>query len=215
MPRIRSIKPKAFRSIALASVPIPARWLFAGIWTEADDDGYLPDHPDLIRSQVLPLDRDVTAEQVEEWLTALADAGAVCRFTAAGNQFLHVLGWADTDGPSRDEWNQRISHASRSVVPPCPTCHPTVHDAPLLPILTVVPTRPVNPRRCPEHQTGHPGRCGACKEARLSYEEEQKSRPTFTARDEKCPDHPNQPAGRCPTCAAEASRPPADWRTTS
>lgn len=190
MPRIRSIKPHAFRSLALAQVPVPARWLFAGLLTEADDQGRLADHLALIRSQVLPLD-DVTTTDVEAWIDALATAGALCRYEAGDARYIHVVGFLD-----HPEWGQVINRPSASSLPGCPT-----HDS--------LELRPVDPRRCAAHQGATtPGPCRACKAARLAHE----AKPTFSAKTVMCTEHPQHKARNCPECAALATAPRAGWR---
>ena len=113
MSRIRTIKPDAFTSLSLAKVPVEARWMFAGMWTMADDDGRLPDHPGLIRSQVYPVD-DFTLAQVRDWLDALVAIGSVCRYEVDGEPLLHIPGFPR---------HQVINRPTASRLPECPT-HP-------------------------------------------------------------------------------------------
>ena len=65
MPRIRTIKPDAFKSDSLSSVPRGTRWTFAGLWTYADDEGRARDNARLIHAELYPLDEEVTVEDVE------------------------------------------------------------------------------------------------------------------------------------------------------
>lgn len=81
MARIRTIKPEFFSSKTVGRLPIPARYLLAGMFTEADDEGYLRDDVTLIRTRLLPRD-DVTDEAVAEWLAAMIDVGMVQRMEA-------------------------------------------------------------------------------------------------------------------------------------
>jgi hypothetical protein len=200
MPRIRTIRPDAFRSLSLAAVPVEARWLFAGLWTEADDAGIVRDHAGLIRSALFPLD-GFSDEQIDEWLQQLADVGSVCRYDVGGHRFLHMPGWS----------HQKINRPTPSTLPGCPKCRPG---------LRVVETDPgllgevviADPRRCPEHQTGRYVRCGACKDARIAHDEAQKSKPTLSAKTTMCGEHPEHPARACPVCAAQVVPAPAEFR---
>lgn len=204
MPRIRTIKPDAFRSLTLARVPIEARWLFAGIWTECDDSGRMRDHAGLIRAALFPLD-ELPVETVEGWLTALEAEGAICRYLSVGERFLHVPGWE----------HQRINRPTPTVLPECPL-HRGVPEQAQLPMLTPVPAAlgVVDPRRCAQHQSGPPTRCGACKEARTSYEDGLRAVPTAQGAPTECPQHKGHPARNCPVCAAAATTPQPGWRPT-
>ena len=57
MARIRSIKPNLFGSYSLAKVPVEARFLFIGLFCEADDEGLLVDSPKRIAGIVFPHER--------------------------------------------------------------------------------------------------------------------------------------------------------------
>src|SRR5690348_8499174 len=119
MSRIRTIKPEAFESLTLARVPIPARWLFAGLWTMADDEGRLHDSPPLIRSKVFPVE-DVPLEQITEWLNALIGETHLCRYvTPEGVALLHIPGW---------HTHQVINRPTPTRLPACPY-HPTERPA--------------------------------------------------------------------------------------
>lgn len=195
MPRIRTIKPHAFRSLSLSRVPIPARWLFAGLWTEADDEGRVRDHGPLLRSQLLGLD-DVSLQMLEEWLAALEREGSICRYVVNDERFLHI---------PRFQRHQVINRPAPSELPGCPIHNPAVGSPPSLVA--------VNPRRCAGHQHGPAIRCGACREARVSYEESVKAKPTLSALTTMCPEHPEHPLLNCPGCAAiPPTTAPANWR---
>jgi hypothetical protein len=207
MARIRTIKPSAFTSLTLAGVPIEARWLFAGLWTEADDAGRLIDHPGLINARIFPLDK-LPDDRVNGWLEQLAATGAICRYDVGGEHFLHPVKWQ----------HQRIQRPTPSTLPGCPVHHaaPGASSAP-----TGAGGPPVaqrgralaDPRRCSQHQLGAAVPCGACKEARVRHEESVKSRPTFTGPVTMCGEHPEHRALNCPECAAAATGgAPADWR---
>jgi hypothetical protein len=107
MARIRSIKPETFTSATLARVPIEARFLFVGIWTEADDEGKLIDSAKLLAGSLFPHDEHVTAKCVERWLTALVGVDAIVRYEVNGAKYIQVREWK----------HQKISHPGPSRIP--------------------------------------------------------------------------------------------------
>jgi hypothetical protein len=111
MPRIRTIKPDAFTSDSLSSVPRGARWTFAGLWTYFDDAGRGRADPRLIEAALYPVDDGVTVADVAGDLDALEGIGAVCRYIVAGKRYIHAPEWH----------HQRINRPTESKLPPCPT----------------------------------------------------------------------------------------------
>ncbi len=107
MARIRSVKPETFTSATLARVPIEARFLFIGIWTEADDEGKLIDSSKLLAGSLFPHDEHVTAKRVERWLQALANVDAIVRYEVNGARYIQVREWK----------HQKISHPGPSRIP--------------------------------------------------------------------------------------------------
>lgn len=205
MPRIRQIKPDAFRSLTLCRVPIEARWLFAGLLTEADDEGRMKDHAGLIRAALFPLD-DLDPARVEDWLDDLAVEECICRYEADGGHFLHMPKWSE---------HQYVNRPTKSKLPACPKHQPTLAAVRVIsPETAQAVASPVvgNPRRCPDHQTGRAVACGACREARVSHEEALKSKPTQSTQTTMCGEHPEHRALSCPVCAAQAVPAPAEIR---
>lgn len=83
MARIRSLLPGVFTDEAWASVSVGARWLAAGILTEADDNGVFEWKPLQIKMRIFPADNvDVPA-----LLAELTAAGIVRRFEDGGRPF--------------------------------------------------------------------------------------------------------------------------------
>jgi len=76
MARARNIKPGFFENEDLAELPIAARLLFIGLWTQADREGRLEDRPKRIKMQLLPLD-DVDSDEL---LQQLHDGGFIYRY---------------------------------------------------------------------------------------------------------------------------------------
>jgi hypothetical protein len=107
MARIRSVKPETFTSFTLSRVPIEARFLFVGLWTEADDEGKLIDSAKLLAGSLFPHDENVTALKVERWLNALAEIGSIQRYEVDGARYIQVSEWG----------HQKISHPGTSRIP--------------------------------------------------------------------------------------------------
>lgn len=111
MARIRTIKPDAFLSESLCSVPRETRWTFAGLWTYADDKGRARDDVRLIKAALYPLDDSVSLADVEDDVAQLVKIGGVCRYVVDGKRLLHMPKFAE---------HQRINRPTASKLPPCP-----------------------------------------------------------------------------------------------
>lgn len=108
MARIRSVKPGLFASYTLAQVPIEARYLYVGLWTEADDTGRLIDSPKRLAGAIFPHDTRVGERHVDGWLASLQDVGAIFRYVAKGGRYIAIPQWLE---------HQRISHPTPSQLP--------------------------------------------------------------------------------------------------
>ncbi len=118
MARIRSIKPEFFSSFTLAKLPLEARYLFIGLWTEADDYGRIVDSPKKIAGAVFPHDSKVSVPKVEAWLKLLADGDdpAIIRYSVGDANYIAVHKW---------EKHQKISHRGESrIAAPAPEDYP-------------------------------------------------------------------------------------------
>lgn len=83
MARIRSIHPGVFTDEAWASISIAARWLAAGLFTEADDNGVFEWKPLQIKMRLFPAD----PVEVPTLLSELAAAGIVLSFDLSGKRY--------------------------------------------------------------------------------------------------------------------------------
>lgn len=72
MARIRSLKPELWLSPQVMNLSHPARLLFIGLITQADDEGRGPADIRRLKAAIFPGD-DVTTAQVTEWLKELVD----------------------------------------------------------------------------------------------------------------------------------------------
>lgn len=117
MARIRSVKPNLFGSYSLQGVPIPARYLFVGLFCEADDEGRLIDSPKRISGSLFPHDEDVTVKKVDTWLTNLSTARGedgwpcIVRYCTETGRYITIPSW---------EKHQKISHPLASQLPSIP-----------------------------------------------------------------------------------------------
>ncbi|GAA4221448.1 hypothetical protein FHR32_005091 [Streptosporangium album] len=107
MARIRSIKPEFFTSLSIASLDLPTRLTFIGLWTHCDDEGRCVDEARLIKAALWPLD-DRTAADIEKDLGALSESSLIARYEVGGRRYLAVCGW--------DE-HQRINRPTKSKLP--------------------------------------------------------------------------------------------------
>ena len=111
MARIRTIKPEFFTSLAVASLELPARLTFIGLWTHCDDLGRCVDEARLIKAALWPLD-DRTAADVERDLCALGKVSLIVRYEVGGRRYLAVCGWSE---------HQRINRPTPSKIPAPPS----------------------------------------------------------------------------------------------
>jgi hypothetical protein len=108
MARIRTVKPDMFGSFSMAEVPIEARYLFVGLFTEADDEGLMLDSPKRLAGAIFPHDEKVTAQKIDGWLDDLARVGCLVRYIAGEGRYLCIPKWLD---------HQKISHPTPSKLP--------------------------------------------------------------------------------------------------
>ena len=109
--KARTVKAILWRDRALARCSLPARYLFVGLIGHADDQGRMDADPRLVRSLIFPYDENVTVEDVERGLAALAEAGVIVRYEVDGDPYLALPAW---------NRYQRIRGAEPSRVPPPP-----------------------------------------------------------------------------------------------
>lgn len=112
MARARNIKPGFFENEDLAELPVEARLLFIGLWTQADREGRLEDRPKRLKMQMLPMD-DV---DVDGLLQALHDAGFIYRYGESTRQvrckhqcqYIQVLKFSEHQSPHCKEKESTI-----------------------------------------------------------------------------------------------------------
>jgi hypothetical protein len=90
MARTRTIKPGFFRSESLAECSLAARITFAGLWTEADDEGRGYATPRLLATSLWPWDNPTDAE-VAGWLRELSNTGHIVLYQHRGKTLFQVV----------------------------------------------------------------------------------------------------------------------------
>lgn len=103
MPRIRSIKPSYNRSLDIVALTPLCRYHFALLWTYADDEGRGLDHPALIRSELWPLDPDVTDDTIEAWQAELEQHGRIHRYEVDGRRYFVIHKFKDHQKPQKPQ----------------------------------------------------------------------------------------------------------------
>lgn len=133
MARTRSIKPAFFDNDILGGLSPLTRLLFIGLWCQADRDGRLEDRPGRIKKTVLGYD-DLTVEDVDKMLEALATNGFIVRYAAAGEQYIQVVHF-------RKHQNPHMKERASEIPPP-----PGLDDG--------VPIAEPQPEEAPKEPTG-------------------------------------------------------------
>lgn len=123
MARIRNIKPETFDDPDLNALPFDLRWLFVGLWTEADRDGRLEDDPRLIKARLLPYD----AIDCDAMLSALAPK-FITRYTVKGRNFIQINNFVEHQKFHKDERSRNLPGPNRreprASTLPTPCQHP-------------------------------------------------------------------------------------------
>jgi hypothetical protein len=93
MAQKRMLYSNIWESGQIAKLSKPARLLYIGTITIADDDGRFKANPSLLRSKVFPLDEDVTVADVSTWLKEIIDVGLITTYEVAGEIFAFHPNW--------------------------------------------------------------------------------------------------------------------------
>jgi hypothetical protein len=87
MSRIRTIKPELWDDELLGTCSIPARLLFIGLISNADDDGRLRGAPSRLAGRIFQYD-ELTPKKVDAWLKELEDARLIVRYAVGKERFI-------------------------------------------------------------------------------------------------------------------------------
>ena len=108
MARIRTIKPSLWGDEKFSRVSVPARLLYIGLVSMADDDGRFLGSSAAIRGYVFPND-DISDKRLRAWLDELDSIGLVVLYECGGFRYGVHLNYRK---------HQRISHPQPSPLPP-------------------------------------------------------------------------------------------------
>jgi hypothetical protein len=148
VPRIRSIQPDIWDDDDIAAVSRPARLVFVGLITQADDDGYLPGATKWVRSKVFPYD-DIDVDSVDGWLEELHRVGLVVRYLADGKPYIWLPNWEKHQSIDK-RWYKQTKFPKPSERP--------LNDSPK--VVESAPDEPdgvVEPERIGEDRSGEEG----------------------------------------------------------
>src|SRR3990172_12097656 len=103
--RIRTVKPELFDDPDLGALPFAARWLFVGLFTQADKRGRLLDDPRRLKVRLCPYDTELALGPLIE---ALAEARLIVRYAVDGRSYLHIRNFERYQRPhpkeAESEW---------------------------------------------------------------------------------------------------------------
>lgn len=108
--RIRTIKPEFWQSESMSRVSRPARFLFVGLWSLADDTGKTRAASRFLASALFPYDEDAPS-LVDSWLVELEREKAIVRYSVEGSHYIQIPKWFD---------HQKIDRPSKSKFPDAP-----------------------------------------------------------------------------------------------
>lgn len=111
MPRSRMIKPEFWTDSKLATLSEGERLFFIGLWTMSDDYGVVKGPASLLRSQIFPLNADITVEDIESRLQALVDADIIEPFKKGSEEYYHIKNFKK---------HQKVNHPSKQRNPEYP-----------------------------------------------------------------------------------------------
>lgn len=101
--RARNIKPDLWKDVALADLPIEARYLFPALWCMADCEGRLEDIPKRIKVEVYPYDDPISSARVNELLQLLAEGGFICRYEVDRRNYIQIRNFVKHQNPHKNE----------------------------------------------------------------------------------------------------------------
>jgi len=109
MARARNIKPGFYKNEDLAECSIWARFIYPGLWQQADREGRLEDRPKRLKGELLPFDE----QSMEKLLAELAGRNFILRYQADGKRIIQIMKFRGHQNPHHKE--------PRSTLPPPPT----------------------------------------------------------------------------------------------
>lgn len=111
MARKRMIDPSIWSDEKLGLLSPLHRLLFIGLFSNADDEGRLPGHPNYVKSLIFPYDNDITPQNVEAMLNDLNSKGFILTYMVNGQRYIQVVNFLKY---------QKINRPTPSKIPPPP-----------------------------------------------------------------------------------------------
>jgi hypothetical protein len=109
----RTIHPADAQDERLANLPLSAAYTYAYLPTILDDEGRAKNQPSVFNGYLWPLRADAhTTDAMISDISALVEAGLLCRYSAGGQDYLHDPAW---------KAHQKIARPIPSTLPRCPT----------------------------------------------------------------------------------------------
>jgi hypothetical protein len=118
------IDPDFWLSENVARLTIQQRYLFIGLFSNADDQGRLRGHAALIRNAVFPFD-DISLDNIRVYLEAIATIGSIILYQSAGKDYIQIAGWWSyqklqwaypSDIPAPQGWKDRLRYRQDNAI---------------------------------------------------------------------------------------------------
>ncbi|MDD5064990.1 MAG: hypothetical protein PHQ35_09585 [Phycisphaerae bacterium] len=108
MARKRVIDPNFWTSEDIAKISVFARYVFIGMFSNADDEGRGRANTNYLKSVIFPYD-DIRTVEVDKALSEISHNTSVVLYEHAGSKYYAFENW--------DKW-QRVDHSQKSILPP-------------------------------------------------------------------------------------------------
>ena len=106
MARKRMIDPSFWTDEKLGECAIQERYLFMGLVSNADDEGYGRANPKLLKSSIFPYD-DLRASDLEKWLSRLGGLNLVALYTVKSQAYYYLpnfLKYQSINKPTKSQY---------------------------------------------------------------------------------------------------------------
>lgn len=118
MPSKRMIHPSFWQSEKLSRITREYRLFFAGLFSNADDQGRIRGHPAIVRSTLFPYD-DISIEEVTAGIKAVEELGVIVVYEVGGSTYIQIVNWWEHQNlqwaypsslPAPDGWQDRLRY---------------------------------------------------------------------------------------------------------
>ena len=106
MPRRRMIDPEIWFNEKFAKLPDPARLLFIGIFSNADDDGRLQASPKYLKAHIFPYDDDKGTREIKQFRDLCVKLGLITIYSVNGSEYPSYQDGLSTSKSERTVINQ-------------------------------------------------------------------------------------------------------------